>query len=113
MTLDKRELDKLLEQSFEAYKEELKRPWPAMAEDMATAYEIIEMHAAAKKLKKVKFVGQFIKHQNKTTVTFPEWQTELEIHFKNKYGESTGSVVFKKVIMKLFTNLRAKKPTLH
>ncbi|MDH5232235.1 MAG: hypothetical protein OEZ58_09725 [Gammaproteobacteria bacterium] len=114
MIIEKQQLDQLLAQSFEAYKEELKKPWPEMETDLDKAFEIIALNSDSVEQHQVSLVDEIhINEHGEQVINFPAWQDELERHLKFKYGQSKGQVAFNKVIMQIFLRLRQNQPALH
>lgn len=82
---------------LEKYIAELKQPWKTMGDDMSTAKYIISKHSDAElELLSVS------ENPFETSISFPDWQSELEKEYIQQYGLNSGKNIFKKVIMRFY-----------
>ena len=84
------------------YVAELKTPWKTMAPDMNTAQTIISKHAKTETELKAMDLLSISDSEHETTISFPDWQSEVEKAFIHQYGLNSGRQIFKKVVMRLY-----------
>lgn len=91
----KRILDR---KGIEAYGVELMKPWATMEEDML---ELVRLVAAAQEREggSLAFMGDIeVDADGNLSTTLPEWMMEVMEHFREKYGEEAGGVVYEKAM---------------
>jgi hypothetical protein len=91
---------KIIEQDFDLFISELKRPWGTMDQDMQLAYEII-LQTHDEDEDDVCLLN--IKHTD---------NDEYQLEFR-QYGEAQGRLIFQKVVMRLFQQSRNSADALH
>lgn len=100
-----------IEQDFDTFISELKRPWRTMEADMQLAYQIIlQTHDDNEEvcLLDIRHVDN-----HEYQLQFPKWQQLVEASFIQQYGETQGRKIFHKVVMRLFQQSRNIAPALH
>ena len=103
---------KIIEQDFDLFISELKRPWGTMEQDMQLAYEII-LQTHDEEEDDVCLLN--IKHtdNDEYQLEFPKWQQLVESSLIRQYGESQGRLIFQKVVMRLFQQSKNRADALH
>ena len=98
-----RRLERLLRADYRAYLDELDKPWPGMADDLARAITILLKHAA-------RSGGQLplLEHCNipddpsaTATVTLPAWWFEIITAFRDLYEPAEAEYRAQKVLNEL------------
>lgn len=93
--LTREELESLKQSDFEQYKQEIEKDWKTQAEDIAKIKSII---------------ASFDNKETNHTITlgdkkFPLWAIDAYQYFEAKYGSLFGSVVFEKVLSKIWGDI--------
>ena len=96
---------------FDAYLDELKRPWHTMDADMKLAYEIIlQTHDEEDA---VCLLDIRCSSQDEYQLEFPKWQQLVELSLIRKHGDAQGRLIFQKVVMRLFQLSKNNALSLH
>ncbi|MDH5446497.1 MAG: hypothetical protein OEY52_13160 [Gammaproteobacteria bacterium] len=101
------------DKEFAEYIASLKSPWKTMGGDLNTAISIIEKYSdTGNDFSEIGFVA-VSGNDSETTLSFPDWVSEIENTYIQQYGDESGKQIFKKVIMRLFLLSNGSAPNLH
>ncbi|MBC8548118.1 MAG: hypothetical protein H8D23_00570 [Candidatus Brocadiales bacterium] len=89
-------LEKLKNENFDAYIQEMRRPWPNMDEDIEETHAIMYHHqkidGELRLVQDIQIKGDYVSYQ------FPKWQKSIFEHFRKKYSDVYGTVIFQKIM---------------
>lgn len=100
--LTRAEMDHIKRTDFEGYKKEISKDWETQAQDIAKVKSIIASFDAHEADQNFSLGGR----------TFPIWAVDAYQYFDAKYGSQFGSVIFEKVLSKIWGEIPHEISTL-
>lgn len=108
--LNRMSLDLLQESDFEQYKAEIQKPWDTEADDLADLMDIIQQNHGELKNGQIEFPVQLQEGGEGVDINMPGWVIVAIMHFEKLYGLEYGSVVFEKLMSRIWDKLVPARP---